>query len=290
MASQMMEALELPLPRRRHIDQLYLLDRLEQSLAKSYADMPRPALGAPSVTIDRQTGKVYVYRARAQGRRHGPRRGGPPLRHVRRVRRGRRDPRRTRAASPPSTPRREINAIVRNAARVQIYEEFSERMGEHHHRHGPADHARLHDHQDPRGRRGRAAALRPAPPPRGDATSAPHGECYAAQPAHPRDHHRRARPASRPGRHVRRAASATARAIIVSRTHPDLIRRLFELEVPEVYDGVVEVKARRPRARRALQGRRLLATTPHLDPVGACVGPKGCARAHGRLRAARRAH
>ena len=86
------------------------------------------------------------------------------------------------------------------------------------------------------------------------------------------------------------AASASARRSSSSRTHPDLIRRLFELEVPEVYDGVVEVKSRRARARRPLQGRRLARSTTGLDPVGACVGPKGCARAHGRLRAARRAH
>ena len=59
MASQLMEALEL-LCQERHIDQLYLLDRLEQSLAKSYADVLHLPFGA-RVTIDRQTGKVYVY-------------------------------------------------------------------------------------------------------------------------------------------------------------------------------------------------------------------------------------
>ena len=62
--------------------------------------------------------------------------------------------------------------------------------------------------------------------------------------------------------------------IVVSRTHPDLIRRLFEIEVPEIYDGLVEVKsiAREPgvRSKVAVASREM-----NLDPVGACVGPKG---------------
>jgi N utilization substance protein A len=63
-------------------------------------------------------------------------------------------------------------------------------------------------------------------------------------------------------------------SIVVSRTHPDLIRRLFEIEVPEIYDGLVEVKsiAREPgvRSKIAVHSRE-----SNLDPVGACVGPKG---------------
>ena len=59
MASQMMEAL-MELCQEKHIDQLYLLDRLEQSLAKSYADILHLPFGA-EVTIDRASGKIYVY-------------------------------------------------------------------------------------------------------------------------------------------------------------------------------------------------------------------------------------
>ena len=59
MASEMMEALML-LCQEKHIDELYLLDRLEQSLAKSYADVLHLDFGA-RVTIDRATGRVYVY-------------------------------------------------------------------------------------------------------------------------------------------------------------------------------------------------------------------------------------
>ena len=63
-------------------------------------------------------------------------------------------------------------------------------------------------------------------------------------------------------------------AIIVSRTHPDLIRRLFEIEVPEIYDGMVEIKsiAREPGARSKVA---VASREANLDPVGACVGPKG---------------
>ena len=59
-ASEMMEAL-MALCQERHIDQLYLIDRLEQSLAKSYAEILHLDWGA-KVTIDRSTGKIYVYK------------------------------------------------------------------------------------------------------------------------------------------------------------------------------------------------------------------------------------
>ena len=65
MASEMMEAL-MTLCQEKHIDELYLLDRLEQSLAKSYADVLHLSYGA-RVTIDRTTGKVYVYELVPQG-------------------------------------------------------------------------------------------------------------------------------------------------------------------------------------------------------------------------------
>lgn len=62
--------------------------------------------------------------------------------------------------------------------------------------------------------------------------------------------------------------------IIVSRTHPGLLKRLFELEVPEVYDGYVEIKAvaREPGARSKIA---VFSKEAGVDPVGACVGPKG---------------
>lgn len=62
--------------------------------------------------------------------------------------------------------------------------------------------------------------------------------------------------------------------IYVSRTHPGLLKRLFELEVPEIYDGVVELKSV---AREAGDRSKIAVHSidPNVDPVGACVGPKG---------------
>ena len=62
--------------------------------------------------------------------------------------------------------------------------------------------------------------------------------------------------------------------VVVSRTHPGLLRKLFEMEVPEIEEGIVEIKevAREPghRSKIAVASRE-----PAVDPVGACVGPKG---------------
>ena len=60
----------------------------------------------------------------------------------------------------------------------------------------------------------------------------------------------------------------------VSRTHPNLVRRLFELEVPEIASGEVELHniVREPGSRSKIAVR---AAQPDIDPVGACVGPRG---------------
>ncbi len=62
--------------------------------------------------------------------------------------------------------------------------------------------------------------------------------------------------------------------VLISRTHPGLIKRLFELEVPEIFDGIVEVKsiAREAGSRAKLA---VWSADPNVDPIGACVGPKG---------------
>lgn len=62
--------------------------------------------------------------------------------------------------------------------------------------------------------------------------------------------------------------------VLISRTHPGLLKRLFELEVPEIHDGTVELKA----ASREAGARSKIAVyskDENVDPVGACVGPKG---------------
>lgn len=62
--------------------------------------------------------------------------------------------------------------------------------------------------------------------------------------------------------------------VFVSRSHPDLLKRLFEQEIPEVYDGVVEIisiaREAGDRAKVAVRSR-----DENVDPVGTCVGPRG---------------
>lgn len=62
--------------------------------------------------------------------------------------------------------------------------------------------------------------------------------------------------------------------VVVSRTHPGLVKRLFELEVPEIYQGVVEIKSI---AREAGSRTKIAVTSndENVDPMGSCVGPKG---------------
>lgn len=61
---------------------------------------------------------------------------------------------------------------------------------------------------------------------------------------------------------------------VISRTHPDLVKRLFETEVPEIYDGTVEIKAvsREAGSRTKLA---VLSHNPDVDAIGACIGTRG---------------
>ena len=62
--------------------------------------------------------------------------------------------------------------------------------------------------------------------------------------------------------------------VVVSRTHPGLVKRLFELEVPEIHSGIVEVKS----IAREAGNRTKIAVVSHdenVDPIGACVGTRG---------------
>ncbi|WP_321970844.1 transcription termination factor NusA [Paratractidigestivibacter sp.] len=260
MASQMMEALEL-LCQEKHIDQLYLIDRLEQSLAKSYADIMHLPFGA-RVTIDRATGNVYVYEL---------------------VPKGEEDENGDYAefdevdVTPADTSRiaaqhakAEIRQIVRNAAREQIYQEFSQRVGD------IITGTVLQTTPDftiIKIREGVEAEL-----PHFDQRR--HPEEMNERPAGERYMHNQRVKAIIIGVRDPNAAQPTVRgerqrpSIVVSRTHPDLLRRLFELEVPEVYDGIVEVRsvARESGVRSKVA---VSSNDDHLDPVGACVGPKG---------------
>lgn len=62
--------------------------------------------------------------------------------------------------------------------------------------------------------------------------------------------------------------------VLISRTHPGLVKRLFELEVPEIFDGIVEIKS----ISREAGSRTKMAVSSNdseVDPIGACIGPKG---------------
>ena len=260
MASEMMEAL-MALCQEKHIDELYLLDRLEQSLAKSYADVLHLPFGA-RVTLDRATGKVYVYELVPVGE---PDENGDYAEFD------------EVDVTPPDTSRIaaqhakiEINQLVRNAARAQIFEEFSQRVGD------IITGTVLQTTPDftiVKIREGVEAELphfdkRRNPDERNER---PAGERYV--------HNQRIKAiiidvrdpnsTQQPVRGERQRPP-----IVISRTHPDLLRRLFELEVPEVYDGVVEVRsvAREPGIRSKVA---VSSYDERLDPVGACVGPKG---------------
>lgn len=258
----MMEAL-MTLCQEKHIDQLYLLDRLEQSLAKSYADVMHLIDGA-KVTIDRATGKIYVYKLVPREESWDDETGlYTEFDEV--------------DVTPEDTSRIaaqhakiEINNIVRNAARQQIYEEFSERIGDIINctvlqitndftivkiREGVEAELPYFDvRRNPEERNERPAGERYV-----------HNQRLKAIIVDVRDPSNSAAPVR--GEHVRPS-------IVVSRTHPDLIRRLFEAEVPEIYDGIVEIRsiAREPGARSKIA---VYSADEHLDPVGACVGPKG---------------
>ncbi len=262
MASEMMEAL-IALCQEKHIDELYLLDRLEQSLAKSYADVLHLDWGA-RVTIDRTTGKVYVYELVPKDESFDEETG--EFTEFDEI-----------DVTPPDTSRiaaqhakAEIKQLVRNAARVQIYEEFSDRVGD----------------------IITGTVLQTTP----DFTIIKIREGVEAELPHfdqrrfPEE--RNERPAGERYTHNQRLKAIIIDVrdpntiqpvvrgerqrppIVVSRTHPDLIRRLFELEVPEVYDGIVEIRsiAREPGVRSKIA---VSSSDDHLDPVGACVGPKG---------------
>ena len=262
MASEMMEAL-MALCQEKHIDELYLLDRLEQSLAKSYADVMHMDWGA-KVTIDRATGKVYVYRLEPVDDSWDDETG--EFTEFDEIDVTPKDTSRIAAQHAKA----EIAAIVRNAGRQQIFEEFSQRVGD------IITGTVLQTTPDftiVKIREGVEAELphfdqRRYPDERNER---PAGERYM--------HNQRIRAiiidvrdpnsTAQPIRGERQRPS-----IVISRTHPDLLRRLFELEVPEVYDGVVEVRsvAREPGIRSKVA---VSSMDDRLDPVGACVGPKG---------------
>ena len=261
MASELIDALQA-LAHERKIDEFYLIERLEASLAKSYERILDLEFDA-RVIIDRETGRIFVYEMvpvgepdEETGEYYEFEERDVTPNNVSRI-----------AAQNAKSV---ISAIVREAGLQSIYEEFSDRIGD----------------------LVTGTVLQVTP----DFTIVKIREGVEAELPHydqkrfPDEHNER--PAGERYRHnqriktliidvrdpmseeVRARGEQTRPAIVVSRTHPDLIRRLFEIEVPEVYDGMVEIKsiAREPGARSKVA---VYSREPHLDPVGACVGPKG---------------
>ena len=259
--SQLIEALQ-DLAHERRIDEFYLIERLEESLAKSYQHILDLEWDA-RVTIDRQTGKIYVYELVPVG---------DPDEET-----GEFTEFEERDVTPPDVSRiaaqnakSVIAAIVRDAGRQSIYEEFSNRVGD------LVTGTVLQGTPDftiIKIREGVEAELphydqRRYP---GERNERPNNEHYR--------HNQRLKvlivDVRDPSNETQRSrGDATRPSIVVSRTHPDLIRRLFEIEVPEIYDGLVEVKsiAREPGVRSKVA---VASRESNLDPVGACVGPKG---------------
>ena len=259
--SELIEALQA-LAHERKIDEFYLIERLEASLAKSYQHILYLEWDA-RVTIDRQTGHIYVYELVPVGD-PDPETGEFTEFEERDVTPN--DVSRIAAQNAKSV----IASIVREAGRQSIFEEFRGRVGD------LVTGTVLQGTPDftiIKIREGVEAELphydaRKYP---GERNERPNGERYK--------HNQRLKvliiAVRDPNSDEPKTRGDQARpSIIVSRTHPDLIRRLFEIEVPEIYDGLVEVKsiAREPGARSKIA---VYSREQNLDPVGACVGPKG---------------
>jgi N utilization substance protein A len=238
MSSELIEALK-QLEREKGIDQFVILDRLEQALASTYKKM-LDLENEVRVTIDRDTGSIKVFELV----REDPEDLEGPILEERDIT----PPDVSRIAA--QTAKQVILQIIREAEREQIFDEYVDRVGD--------IVTGIVQQSDSRYtlvslRQGVEALLPPAEQP----------------PTERYDHNQRLKAYIIEVRKTFKEPS-----IVVSRTHPGLLKRLFELEVPEIYDGVVEIKsiAREPglRSKIAVSSRE-----PGLDPVGACVGPKG---------------
>lgn len=261
--SELIQALQA-LAHERRIDEYYLLSRLEESLAKSYKHILELDYDA-RVIIDRHAGQIYVYELVPVGE---PDEDGEYESYE------------ERDVTPDNVSRiaaqqakSVISSLVRDAERLSIYNEFKDRVGEY------INCTVLQGTKDftiVKIREGVEAEL-----PHFDITKNPNERCECPPNEHYR-HNQRLRvliigvrnPNNVDNSKSSRKGDSNRPAIIVSRTHPDLIRRLFENEVPEIYDGLVEIKsiAREPGARSKIA---VYSRESNLDPVGACVGPRG---------------
>ncbi|MDR1016029.1 MAG: transcription termination factor NusA [Coriobacteriales bacterium] len=246
----------------RHIEKTYLLEQLEDALAKTYKHVLNLE-GEATVIISRDTNEIYVLERVGIGE-PDPETGEYPDYEERDVTPS--DVSRMAAL----TARSVIKKIIRDASRETIYREYKDRIGE------LMTGTVLQTTRD-------FTILKVSD---GVEAELPHFN----QKYHPEELNER--PRDERYRHNQRLKSIIVDVrnpnppegarrvdpnrptIVVSRTSPDFLRRLFELEVPEIYDGIVQIEAiaREPGARSKVA---VSSTDPNLDPVGACVGPKG---------------
>ncbi|MBN1192567.1 MAG: transcription termination/antitermination protein NusA [Coriobacteriia bacterium] len=233
----LMDALR-ELAREKNIDVDLMLERLEQQLGITYQRILDTENDC-SVKIDRESGRIYVYELVPVGGTEEE-----PVLEARDVTPS--DISRYAATAAKQV----ITQSIREAEREQIFEEYADRIGD-----SITGTVQQSDSRYTLVKiREGVEALLPS----------------AEQPGNERYEHNQRLKALIID--VRKTSNEPS--IVVSRTHPNLIKRLFELEVPEIYDGIVEIKsvAREPglRSKVAVSSRE-----PGLDPVGACVGPKG---------------
>lgn len=233
----LMDALR-ELSREKNIDVDVMLERLEQQLGLTYQRI-LDTENQCSVKIDRESGRIYVYELVPVGGTEEE-----PVFEARDVTPS--DISRYAATAAKQV----ITQSIREAEREQIFEEYADRIGD-----SITGTVQQSDSRYTLVKiREGVEALLPS----------------AEQPGNERYEHNQRLKALIID--VRKTANEPS--IVVSRTHPNLLKRLFELEVPEIYDGIVEIKsvAREPglRSKVAVSSRE-----PGLDPVGACVGPKG---------------
>lgn len=258
--SSLIDALQA-LAHEKRIDEVYLIERLEESLAASYKRTLKLDNDV-RVIIDRKGGEIYVLEKVPVGD-PDPETGEYSEFEERDVTPD--DVSRFAAQNAKAV----IRSLVRDAARQSIYEEFADRIG---------DIVmgtvlqRTKDFTIIKIRDGVEAEL-----PHFDLKRNPteRNECPSNE--HYR-HNQRLRvliiDVRNPLGDIHTKGETSRPSIVVSRTHPNLIKALFENEVPEIYDGLVDIVsvAREPGARSKIA---VASKEPNLDPVGACVGPKG---------------
>ena len=237
MSSELMAALKA-LAQEKNVDELDMLDKLEQAIAATY-QRTLDLENQTRAVLDRETGRIYLYELIPVGGTEEE-----PIFEEKDI--TPKDVSRIAAQAAKNV----IMSSIRDAERDQIFDEYNDRVGE-----SVTGTVQQSDSRYTliKLREGVEALLPPS--------EQPPNERY--------DHNQRIKAYI-----IEVRKTSNEPSIVVSRTHPGLIRRLFELEVPEIYDGIVEIKsvAREPgmRSKVAVSSRE-----SGLDPVGACVGPKG---------------